>query len=1207
MMALLRKLKTVLALVAVLLALKSRAAEPLSPAERQTLQQQAAELNKQAFGLYQAGKPADALSLARRVLEIRERLYPAADFPDGHPELVISLNSMDVLLQAMGEPSKALPYSEKALAITERLYPTAKYPDGHSNLALSLNNLGLLLQKMGDPSKALPYCQKALEMRQRLYPKLKFKDGHSELAQSLNNLGLIQHSLGESGKALPYFEQALAMQERLFPIAKYPAGHPELAQGLNNMGGLLQEMGENDKALRYYEQALAMNERLYPKDKYPAGHPNLATSLNNLGALLQGMGEYGKALLSFEKALAMREHLYPIAKYPAGHPDLAISLNNLGALLKDMGEYDKSLPYTEKALAMKERLYPIDRYKDGHPDLAASLSNLGLLLQEMGEHGKALPYCEKALAMYERLYPKDKYKDGHPLLAKSLSNLGFLLQVMGESGKALPYTEKALAMRQRLHLKDRNKDGHPELAASLNNLGLLLKARGESHKALPYFEQSLAMNERLYPRDRYKDGHPHLAKSLFNLSALLHALGKYRQALPYCEQSLAMNERLYPRDRYKDGHPELANSLGLLGVLLHSLGESGKALPYCEKALAMTERLFPKDRFKDGHPYLVINLTNLGFLLQAMGESGKALPYLKRSLEIDTRQARRETTAAPEAQALARLRSLPRTLDFYLDSSLNVPDEPAASIYERLWPTKGLLLELTTQRHQAALAAAAANPQTLKLWQRLVEVRRQLNHLAVEPGQDLAARDRRLVDLTQQQERLERDLARQLPTLARHRVLDSMGPNQLLNQLQPGTAFVDLVRHAYGKKGKLAGYRYQGFILAPGQSVGRVDLGPAQPIDEAITSWRQSIDRLEDSSTPRKLKELVWDKLAAQLPPGTKVVYLCPDGDLTRLPWAALPGTRAGSVLLEEVAIAVVPSGKWLLEQLLFPQKESAGRDTLVAAGAIDYGPAPSGTNAEYGRLAESGRELKRVLEAFGASEESGLSQGRATPALLKERLSKARYAHFATHGYFDQAGVSAERQYVQKQLEKWQFGLERETERVGVKQHPLGYVGLALAGANDPKSAADGGILTGLGIVDLPLEHLRLCVLSACETGLGDLTEGEGVIGLQRAFHVAGCPNVIGSLWKVNDSATAALMAQFYHELRVNKRSPLGALREAQLTIYRHPERIAALAGERGRPALEAAAKLGAAATVRSDEKAKKTPTKLWAAFVLSGVGTAK
>src|SRR5205807_3759016 len=101
------------------------------------------------------------------------------------------------------------------------------------------------------------------------------------------------------------------------------------------------------------------------------------------------------------------------------------------------------------------------------------------------------------------------------------------------------------------------------------------------------------------------------------------------------------------------------------------------------------------------------------------------------------------------------------------------------------------------------------------------------------------------------------------------------------------------------------------------------------------------------------------------------------------------------------------------------------------------------------------------------------------------------------------------------------------------------------------------------------------------------------------RAFHVAGCPNVIASLWKVNDAATAALMAKFYHELWVNQRPPLEALREAQLTIYRHPELIPDLAGERG------TVRLREAVAARASPAARKTAdTRLWAAFVLSGLG---
>ena len=140
---------------------------------------------------------------------------------------------------------------------------------------------------------------------------------------------------------------------------------------------------------------------------------------------------------------------------------------------------------------------------------------------------------------------------------------------------------------------------------------------------------------------------------------------------------------------------------------------------------------------------------------------------------------------------------------------------------------------------------------------------------------------------------------------------------------------------------------------------------------------------------------------------------------------------------------------------------------------------------------------------------------------------------------------------------------------------------------------------------MELPLEGLRLCVLSACETGLGQLTEGEGVQGLVRAFHLAGCANVVGSLWLVDDRATAALMAQFYHELRGNGRPPLEALAAAQLTLYRHPERIPALAGSRGAIDQAATVKLGSPAPGAQPGEGRKTaPVKLWAAFVLSGLG---
>src|SRR5207248_9488453 len=138
--------------------------------------------------------------------------------------------------------------------------------------------------------------------------------------------------------------------------------------------------------------------------------------------------------------------------------------------------------------------------------------------------------------------------------------------------------------------------------------------------------------------------------------------------------------------------------------------------------------------------------------------------------------------------------------------------------------------------------------------------------------------------------------------------------------------------------------------------------------------------------------------------------------------------------------------------------------------------------------------------------------------------------------------------------------------ERVGAAAlSPMVMTGVVLAGANKPETPGRG-IVTGEALIDLDLSGLELAVLSACETGLGDVAGGEGTFGLQRAFHLAGARDVVASLWKVPDQSTAALMALFYRNLWEKNMPPAEALRRAQLEVYRNPGRIAELAaGFRG------------------------------------------
>jgi CHAT domain-containing protein len=287
-----------------------------------------------------------------------------------------------------------------------------------------------------------------------------------------------------------------------------------------------------------------------------------------------------------------------------------------------------------------------------------------------------------------------------------------------------------------------------------------------------------------------------------------------------------------------------------------------------------------------------------------------------------------------------------------------------------------------------------------------------------------------------------------------------------------------------------------------------------------------------------------------------------------------------------------------------------------LTLGGVPYGErAPGSGRPYYSELPGTVREQARVQDLASGRPVTALTGAAATAARLVTELPKARYAHLATHGFFAERELSAEHKRQQQELERlrqsYAFTAERGLPRVGLgTRSPLAYTGLVLAGANDPASAGpEGGIVTGEALVQLPLEGLELSVLSACETGLGELTGGEGVQGLVRAFHLAGCPNVVASLWAVHDEATAALMAEFYRQLWQEHRPPIEALRQAQLLIYRHPERVRELAGERAAPNLSQAQPVNAAPAPAPAAAPPKTaagtaPPKWWAAFQLSGAG---
>jgi CHAT domain-containing protein len=276
----------------------------------------------------------------------------------------------------------------------------------------------------------------------------------------------------------------------------------------------------------------------------------------------------------------------------------------------------------------------------------------------------------------------------------------------------------------------------------------------------------------------------------------------------------------------------------------------------------------------------------------------------------------------------------------------------------------------------------------------------------------------------------------------------------------------------------------------------------------------------------------------------------------------------------------------------------------MLLVGEVDYDAAPA--QAEIGQIAQAAprtrggqpmhwqplkntrQEIVSIRDSFDERFPDGrctvLRRDQAAVGQVRTAINRYSYVHFATHGFFaSQKAESASAAGPQSQDRSGAADSARQ-ELIGF--HPGLLSGLVLAGANRPaQPGQDDGILTALEVAQLDLGHVDLATLSACETGLGKWAAGEGLLGLQRAFQVAGARSVVATLWTIDDEAGRQLMIDFYDNLWGKKMSRVEALRAAQLTMLRE-------GGKRGFVRLD----------VPKAADSQRAPPYYWAPFILSG-----
>lgn len=987
-----------------------------------------------------------------------------------------------------------------------------------------------------------------------------------------------------------FTDVAALLEKQITALRKlHPKGaDPVIAEALRNLGVIKANIGQPGQGLAILNQSLSEYE-----GAYPTGHHDTASVLVQIAQINELAGDRAKTKAALDRALVILDDLFPLKTHPDGHPTLIHVLYRLGQFHMAGQEYELARPHVDRAAVLGRKLYSPGGVPTGNADLVQVLAQQGKFRHIEGKFPEAIRLLEEALAAARVAFPAAKYPTGHMEIANILTRLGAVYDSLEATDKAVKYHEESLAMRRKLF-----PNGSAELAAGLTDAGYAQSRVGAYEKAEVYQREAVNVCEKLFPASRFPAGTPIYRTCLNNYASVLSHFGKSAEAAAIYEKLVDWERKALPGRSKELGLYDLARALNNYGTTCLELPDYARGRPALEECLRLYEERFPKEHWKLGHPQITLALYNLGAAEFQAGNDARATDYLCRSLTMGRGFLIERFGFGSEAEALDRARNMPPARNTLLSATRALADGPRLA-YEQVWGDKAQIARALERRHIAARLALADQTTAAGVksnWERLVEVRRQIHEATLNPGSDPAAARSRLAALTDQKEELERALGAVLPDLARPTDLSMHTPLELSRRLPPRSVVVDFLRYTAidrdpatpGPKGQKPSAAYTAFILASGASVRRIELGPCAPIDAAVSNWRKAIVAGETGPAAAAVSKLVWDPIAALLPADADTVFVSPDGQLARIPWVALPGRKADTVLLEDFTVAVIPHAPFLLDQLaaVRPTKDN-GR--VLAVGEVRYGS----DDKPYPTLPATAAELTGLIAAAGRRPVHVLRGSDAGVTRLRAELPKASSAHLATHAFFAESALAAE------PTAKDEPGLKAKPSGSGAR-NPLAYTGLVLAGANQPDVTPERGIMSGETIVDLSLDNLRLAVLSACETGLGAIDNGEAVQGLARAFHLAGCSNVVVSLWQVNDAATAALMTQFYHELWVNEKSPRNALRAAQLTIYRHPERIPALAGNRGRPALAEAVKLGPALNVGE----KTTATRLWAGFLISGFG---
>jgi CHAT domain-containing protein/Tfp pilus assembly protein PilF len=988
---------------------------------------------------------------------------------------------------------------------------------------------------------------------------------HIDTAQSLHTFGMVRAARGEFDQAIPLFDRALAIRR-----SALGPEHPLIADTLDQLASVLIQLERFADAKVRLDASMRIRESRASRDDI-----GLSRTLGLVGTLYRYAGPYADALPPIDRALAIRQ------RRTRQHPETASLLQIRGDVLFLLGNSGGAQRVWSTALVMAERTLGAN-----HPSIAEFLRRLGFASFSSGNLTEARRLRERALSIGERTLARcdpamtrlmnslaesfrydGEYFEARKLYGRALTTIEQCLGKTHSEYATYTFNDAAIAREigdlaeadtlydraLQIWIKGLGPD-HAYVARGLDALAEVAALRGQLERSRELYERALAIHRR-----QLGPAHPQVAWMLTNLARTVADEGNTAQAIAYVDQAIA----IFQKSGSSDEPDHFARVLELRGTLQMRVGNMAQARISLTQALAERERIFGR-----AHPLAAETRATLAAVELVRGQREAALTSALEAEQIGRDHLRFTVRYLPERQAMTYAAKRPHGLDLALSVTAAAVPNDASRVFDSVIRSRGVVLDELAARRIASYSASSQNAGVTAT---AIAARQRFANLVMRSL--LEPVPRALLDEARtQKEDAERLLAERTGEGRIELATASTGVDDVKRALPRDTVLVSFVRYdrtvPSGTGANVTATTvpsYGAFVVKSGAArVSFAPLGPAASIETLVSEWRKTAsgentsamitrDRAEAlyAAAAGKLRSAVWDPVETDIG-DPRQIFVVPDGTLNLVNLAALTD-RQGRYFVERDAVIHYLS----TERDVVGSAASKNQGSLLAVGnpAFDEGAAPSRSQpastrsacdpagpTRFGNLPGSLGEVTEISQIWprsGAGPVTVLSGATASETAVKKSLTGRRVLHFATHGFFisDACPPDGSRSGAAFALgASAPAGVARSSAAARFaeegRENPLLLSGLAFAGANRRGAARldeDDGILTAEEVAGLNLNGVEWAVLSACDTGLGEIRAGEGVFGLRRAFQVAGARTVIMSLWSVDDQATRAWMRALY------------------------------------------------------------------------------